>query len=93
MNVYAVEYTYVDDAAALDETRPIHRDYLRALVPEVLVVAGAYQESEAPGALLVVRAESVEEVARALDDDPFNTAGLISNRTIRLWNPGIGSIG
>lgn len=93
MNTYAVEYSYVDEPALLDEHRPTHREFLRALLPDTLVVAGAYQASKQPGALLVLRAESAAEVARLLDGDPFNVEGLIADRRIRLWNPGIGSIG
>lgn len=90
MNTYAVEYSYVEDVAALDEFRAIHRDYLKALGPEVLVAAGAYKEVDSPGALLVIRADTAEQVAELLDSDPFNVQGLISQRTIKLWNPPLG---
>jgi uncharacterized protein YciI len=40
-----------------------------------------------PGALLIVRAESVEEVAELLDQDPFDIAGYIGERAIAEWNP------
>lgn len=92
MHTYAVEYTYSDDSARLDAVREVHREFLRALVPDVLVVAGAYQEAEKPGALLVMRGESAAEVTEILDGDPFHLAGLIIARNVRLWNPGIGYI-
>lgn len=92
MNLYAVEYSYAPDPASLDLYRPAHRAFLRSLVPEFLVVAGAYQSGVTPGALLVVRAPHTSQVEQTLDADPFNTEGLITRRTIRLWNPAIGSI-
>ncbi len=92
MNVYAVEYSYAAAPASLDQHRPAHRAFLRSLVPEFLVVAGAYQSGDMPGALLVVRAPDTSQVERTLDADPFNIQGLITSRTIRLWNPAIGSI-
>jgi uncharacterized protein YciI len=42
------------------------------------------------GALLVIRAESVEQVAETLDADPFDIAGVIGERTIVQWNPVFG---
>ncbi|TRY19892.1 hypothetical protein FOJ82_03155 [Tessaracoccus rhinocerotis] len=92
MNLYAVEYSYVTDAAALDEHRPAHREFLRALLPTPLVVAGAYQEADSPGALLLVRADSDAEVEQLLDEDPFWQRKLITQRRVRLWNPGIGTV-
>lgn len=92
MNVYAVEYSYVPAPTSLDQHRPGHRAFLRSLMPEFLVVAGAYQSGETPGALLVVRAPDTSQVEQTLDADPFMTEGLIAQRTIRLWNPAIGSI-
>ncbi|GAB3819730.1 hypothetical protein GCM10028820_24170 [Tessaracoccus terricola] len=92
MNLYAVEYSYTTDSAGLDEHRPAHREFLRALLPSPLVVAGAYQNSDEPGALLLVRAESDAEVEQLLDEDPFWKQRLITQRRIRLWNPGIGTV-
>lgn len=92
MNLYAVEYSYVPDTAALDEHRPAHREFLRALVPDPLLVAGAYQQTDEPGALLLVRAASAQEVEELLNADPFNVEGLIAERRVRLWNPGIGTL-
>lgn len=92
MNLYAVEYSYVRDAAALDEHRPAHREFLRALVPAPLVAAGAYQEAADPGALLLVRAASRDEVEQLLDEDPFWQHELIAERRVNIWNPGIGGV-
>lgn len=92
MNLYAVEYSYADDAEALAEHRPAHRAFLRALLPTTLLAAGAYPDRAEPGALLLVRAESVAQVEEVLNEDPFRTQGLITDRRILLWNPPIGEL-
>ena len=44
-----------------------------------------------PGALLIFRADSAEQVVGWLDDDPFKVLGLIVEREIRAWNPTFGA--
>lgn len=92
MNLYAVEYKYVDDVEAIAQHRPAHRAFLRDLLPTSLLAAGAYPDSAEPAALLLVRADSVAEVEAVLDADPFRLEGLISERLIKLWNPAIGAL-
>jgi len=92
MALYAVIYRYADDAAALDEHRPSHRDHLRKLYEAgQLLVSGPLAEGGGPGALLIFRAESAEQVAQWLDGDPFTVLGLIVEREIRAWNPAFGA--
>ena len=92
MALFAVIYRYVDDAATVDEHRPRHRDHLRTLYEAGhLVVSGPLAEGGVPGALLIFRAESAEQVAQWLDGDPFRTLGLIVEREIRAWNPAFGA--
>ena len=58
MTLHAVIYRYADDAAALDEHRPRHRDYLRSLFEAGrLVVSGPLTEGGGPGALLIFDAD------------------------------------
>jgi uncharacterized protein len=92
MALHAVIYRYADDAAALDEHRPRHRDHLRKLNEAGhLLVSGPLAEGGGPGALLIFRAESAEQVAQWLDSDPFKVLGLIVEREIRAWNPAFGA--
>ncbi len=89
MATFAVTYTYGASAEALNEIRPIHREYLGKLLEEgVLLASGPFVEAD--GALLIVSAGSVEEVAHLLDKDPFDIAGMISERAITQWNPVFG---
>ena len=91
MSRYAVIYRYSDDSAALDEHRPVHREYLRSLFESgKIVVSGPLGEGGRPGALLILDAGSADEVAELLDRDPFYPRGLIVEREIRGWTPAFG---
>ena len=90
MSLFAVHYSYVLDADLLQEHRPSHRDFLRGLLGSGLVAAGAYPQSDDPGALLLVEADSAGDVAGMLDDDPFLAQGIITERRIELWDPPMG---
>ena len=88
MPVFAVSYTY-DESHNLDSIRPIHREYLAQLLERgILLASGPFVGSD--GALLIIRAEGLEEVADHLDKDPFDIAGFITERAITEWNPVFG---
>jgi uncharacterized protein len=91
MALHAVIYRYSTDAAAVDEHRPGHRDFLRPLFEQGrLIVSGPLAQGGAPGALLILDADDVNEVAALLDEDPFHVLGLITEREIRRWDPVFG---
>ena len=84
MPAFAVIYRYTDDTTARDAHRPDHRAFLKRVYEEQKIIfSGPMNENGAPSALLMMRGESVEEIASLLDSDPFNTAGLIKKREIR----------
>ncbi|MDQ2849000.1 MAG: YciI family protein [Actinomycetota bacterium] len=89
MPIYAVQYVYDPYRNADRDThRPEHRAYLQSLADQgSMLVRGPYSDDGAPGALLVLRAESPDAVAAALDPDPFNREGLIIDRIVREWSP------
>jgi uncharacterized protein len=92
-STFAVLYTYTDDTALRDDTRPVHREYLRGLADQgALLVAGAWAPAEAPGGLLVFRAEDKAAVQVYVDDDPFTTAGVVARAEIREWAPPLGPL-
>lgn len=93
MSYFAVQYTYTDDADALNTQRPHHRAYLSTLVGGPLVASGPYVDSDLPGALLIFRADSADEVEQLLNLDPFWTEHLIAERSVEEWNPVLGSLG
>ncbi|GAA0907609.1 YciI family protein [Pseudonocardia zijingensis] len=89
-STFAVIYTYTDDTALREATRPTHRDYLRGL--DELIVAGAWAPSEAPGGLLVFRAEDKAAVQAIVEADPYKKAGVIADVQIREWVPPLGPL-
>lgn len=89
MAVFAVNYVYGVSAEQLNEIRPIHRAWLSGLLGEgVLLASGPMVDT--PEALLIFEAESAENLAKLLDNDPFDVAGFISARSIQQWNPVFG---
>lgn len=90
---FAVIYTYTDDTELREATRPAHRDYLREFVDNgSLLVAGAWAPAEAPGGLLIFRAEDRSAVQAIVDKDPYTTSGVVSATDIREWAPPLGPL-
>lgn len=89
MPIYAVQYRYHPSRDAdRDIHRPEHRAYLQSLADAgTVLIRGPYADSGEPGALLILKAGAPDEVAHALDGDPFNREGLIIERTVREWTP------
>lgn len=84
-----MNYFYSADETSLAELRPIHRAWLKVQHERgVLLASGPLVDN--PGALLILKADSVEELAALLDNDPFDIAGFIGERVITQWNPVIG---
>lgn len=88
MAIFAVLYRYSDDVAARDAHRPEHREFLAGC--EGLLLSGPL--TEPAGALLLVTAESAEQVEQLLDADPFRRAGVITDREVRPFDPVLGEL-
>jgi uncharacterized protein YciI len=89
MAIFAVTYSYSASEAELAEIRPTHRAFFKELLEQQTLLASGPMVDR-PGALLIVRADSVEQVAEILDQDPFDIAGYIGERAIAEWNPVFG---
>ena len=89
MAIFAVTYAYSASEAELAEIRPTHREFFKELLEQQTLLASGPMVDR-PGALLIVRADSVEQVAESLDQDPFDIAGYIGERAIAEWNPVFG---
>ena len=87
--LFAVIYRYADDAAALDEHRPRHRDHLRGRCTRrgASSSAARWPRAAAPAPAADLPRRAAEQVAGWLEDDPFKVLGLIVEREIRAWNP------
>jgi uncharacterized protein YciI len=89
MKIFAVTYNYGVSPEALNEVRPIHREWLSGLLEkETLLASGPMVD--VPNSLLIFKAESLEDLGKLLDNDPFDIAGFIAERTITEWNPVFG---
>jgi uncharacterized protein YciI len=94
MTVYAVTYHYVADDEAISAHRPAHRAYLTALLEAgTLLTAGPTAGRSTPSALLIFEADSVADVEKLLDADPFSLEGIVTGREIYEWNVVLGSVG
>lgn len=89
---FAVLYSY-GPAEAQAAHRPAHRRFLAGLLEQGrLLVSGPFTDGS-DQALLILRAESEEEVAQLLDEDPMRTGGVVTERRIHRWNPVLGTVG
>jgi uncharacterized protein YciI len=89
MNTFVVTYGYAADPLELNVVRPTHREWLAGLFAEGKLLASGPMVDR-PSALLIFKAESIEELNTLLDSDPFELAGMIGERTIEAWNPVFG---
>ncbi len=92
MSVFVVTYSYSADEIELNQIRPTHRVWLKEqLDAGRLLASGPMVDRQA--ALLIWRSSSIEELNSLLDQDPFEIAGVIGERTIEQWNPIFGPFG
>lgn len=91
MAVFAYHYVYNPARAdTMDEVRPRHRHYLGVAAQEGKVLAsGPY--TDAREALIIVRADSAEDAASLMDNDPFYREGYVLTRSVHPWNDVLGA--
>jgi len=93
MTIFAVTYRYSADVATRDNLRAEHRDYLRRLADRgLLLVSGPFGPDEAPGALLLFRADDKAHVDALVEKDPFTPSGVIAETDSTEWEPVIGPL-
>ena len=79
-------YGYSADPIEVNQVRPTHRLWLQEQLDIGSLLASGPMVDR-PSALLIFRANSIEELNQLLDQDPFELAGVIGERTIEEWNP------
>lgn len=89
MSTFAVTYNFSADPDEVNQIRPVHRQWLSSQLAEgSLLASGPMVDRSA--ALLIFKAESIEQLNALLDQDPYEIAGVIGERTIEAWNPVFG---
>jgi uncharacterized protein YciI len=91
MPLFAITYRYSHDVATRDALPTEHRDYLRGLADQgLLLISGPFGPADPAGALLLFRAHDRAHVAALVDKDPFTASGVIAEATTAEWTPVIG---
>ena len=89
MSIYAVTYNFSSDPDEVNQIRPTHRVWLSEQLDNGSLLASGPMVDR-PAALLIFKADSIEELNALLDQDPYEIAGVIGERTIEAWNPVFG---
>jgi uncharacterized protein YciI len=89
MSTFAVTYTFSAEPDEVNQIRPTHRVWLSSQLEEGSLLASGPMVDR-PAALLIFKAESIEQLNSLLDQDPYEIAGVIGERTIEEWNPVFG---
>jgi uncharacterized protein len=93
MPIFAVTYRYSEDVAARDALRTDHRDYLRDLADQgLLLVSGPFGPTDPAGALLLFRTNNRTHVDALVEMDPFTSSGVNAEITTTEWEPVIGAL-
>lgn len=93
MPIFVVNYAYSTDEAARDAIRPAHKAFLAELGRRgTNLCSGPFGPGEAPGALILLRADSAEHALRLTEPDPFRTRGVVVEVTAREWVPMLGAL-
>ena len=89
MKYFACTYTYGDDAALIEATRPKHREFIAELL-EAGHVVGSGPFADGAQALIIIQLpddSAHADAAALMDKDPYIAAGALAEREIREWNP------
>jgi len=89
MSTFAVTYTFSAEPDEVNQIRPTHREWLAAQLADGSLLASGPMVDR-PAALLIFKADSIEQLNALLDQDPYEIAGVIGERTIEAWNPVFG---
>jgi uncharacterized protein YciI len=89
MSTFAVTYTFSAEPEEVNQIRPTHREWLAEQLADGSLLASGPMVDR-PAALLIFKADSIEQLNALLDQDPYEVAGVIGERTIEAWNPVFG---
>lgn len=91
-----VAIIYTDKPNSLEirlANRPAHLDHLKSLGDRLKMAGPTLGPDEKPnGGLVIIETGSVAEAEEFVAGDPYSTANLLANVSIRPWVWAIGSI-
>jgi uncharacterized protein YciI len=87
---YTVDTTYVEDRDKLMQVRPHHRDYLRGLADQGIVIAGGPWGDDS-GGFAVYQVDDRAQLDQLLAEDPYTTEGVSAGRVINEWKITLGA--
>ena len=91
MPVFAVDVTFVDNPALVDETRPHHRDYIEGLSEKGLVcLAGPWTDGR--GGLILYATPDRATLEDLVASDPYTQRGVIAEARIHEWKAVLGTL-
>ncbi|CAM4317580.1 hypothetical protein CKJ81_00515 [Corynebacterium hadale] len=89
MKYFAFTYTYGEDTALVDATRPAHREFIASQLSLGRIVgSGPYAGGEQ--ALIILQLPDTATVADAeeiMDADPYTEKSALASREVHEWNP------
>ena len=77
--------TYVADPDLVVRVRPVHREYMDALIAGDHLVAGG-PLADGGGALFIYEVDSLEEARQIVAEDPYTKEGVFADCELREWN-------
>ena len=84
MGLFVALIEFTEDEELRLQTRPVHREYLRSLLDAgKLAMSGPWADDT--GALIIYDADNMAEAENILDGDPYRSAGVIANATLKEW--------
>ncbi|MCP1388635.1 YciI family protein [Corynebacterium sp. TA-R-1] len=89
MKYFAITYTYGEDAALVDATRPEHREFVANQLSLGRVV-GSGPFVDGGQALIIIQLPDTAteaDVTEIMDQDPYTVKGALAKREIREWKP------
>lgn len=98
MATFAIRYTYGDNSETAKEPyREAHMQFLTdQFEAKRLLLSGRVLADEASGvtagALIIVSGESIDDVTRLMENEPFMQNGIVARREIAEWNIAFGEI-
>jgi uncharacterized protein YciI len=88
-----VRYNYNDDTQAREQTLAAHEAFLRNLeTTGDLVLGGPVVDEPGVGAMLIVRAASIQGAHELLAEDPMVTANVLESREFNGFIPAFGAV-